>query len=113
MTGEFYSSDNKGNRVPPGVNCGDPVLASGIKITDGTIGADHTQTLVAGIMYQISATEVGGFIMGIATVATAANILFHVPRNGRLVFRMPVDYTTLYYQGLTNSAVGYITRMDN
>ncbi len=111
MYNETFLSDNEGNRVTPGVASGDPVLASGIKITDGTIGADHTQTLVAGAMYQISATEVGGFIMGIATVDTAANILWHVPRDGRLMFKMPSGYTALYYQGLTNSAVGYITRM--
>lgn len=111
MSNEIFLSDNEGNRVTPGVSSGDPVLASGIKITDGTIGADHTQLLVAGVMYQISATEVGGFIMGIATVVTAANILWHVPRNGRLMFKMPTDYATLYFQGLTNSAVGYITRM--
>jgi len=109
--GETYLSDNDGNKVSPGVASGDPVAASGIKITDATIGADHTQTLVAGATYQISATEVGGFIMGILTVATAANILWHVPRSGRLTFKMPAGQTTLYYQGLTNSAVGYITRM--
>lgn len=111
MSYEVFLSDNEGNRVTPGVPSGDPVLASGIKITDATIGADHTQTLVAGAMYQISATEVSGFIMGILTVATAANILWHVPRNGRLMFKMPSGQATLYYQGLTNSAVGYITRM--
>ena len=58
MYTEIFLSDNEGNRVTPGVASGDPVLASGIKITDATIGADHTQTLVAGVTYQISATEV-------------------------------------------------------
>ncbi len=110
---DMYSSDNSGNRVPPGVNCGDPVLASGITITDGTVGADHEQAILAETTYQISATEVGGFILGVATLATAANILWHVPRSGRLVFTIPRGYTSLFYQGLTNSAVGYITKMKN
>lgn len=109
----MYSSDNSGNRVPPGTNCGDPVLASGLTITDATIGADHEQAILGATTYQISATEVGGFILGVATLATAANILWHVPRSGRLVFTVPRGYTSLFYQGLTNSAVGYITKMKN
>ncbi len=113
MQGEVYLSDNTGNRVPPGVACGDPVLASGIKITDGTIGANHTQTVAAGATYQImaDATSGGAFLFGIADTDTAANVIWFMPESSVRVITIPAGYTTLHYQALANGASAYLSKM--
>lgn len=111
MFNETYLSDNDGNRVSPGVASGDPVLASGISISDATTGADHTETLVAGAIYQIMTTTTGGFILGIADTTDAANIIWFVPAGGSRIFKMPNDKATLHYQGLVNTSAAYIARM--
>ena len=104
--------DNDGNCVAPGVMSGDPVLASGITITDTTTGGDETQTgLVAGQMYQIMAGIVGGFILGVAAVTSAENVLWFVPAGQARCFRMPFGYTTLHFMGLVNSSTAYIVKM--
>jgi len=110
---EVFLSDNGGNRVPPGVISGDPVLASGIKITDATVGGDHTQTVVSGATYQImtDATTGGAFLFGIATTATAANVIWFMPESSVRVITIPVGYTSLHYQALANGASAYISKL--
>jgi len=102
---EVFLSDNGGNRVPPGVISGDPVLASGIKITDATIGGDHTETVVSGATYQIMTDATT------ATTATAANVIWFMPESSVRVITIPVGYTSLHYQALANGASAYISKL--
>ena len=105
--------DAYGNTVPPGVQGGTPVLASGITLTDAAAGADHTETLVAGATYKIMAdTTAGGqWLFGIATTATAANIIWFCPLGGVIALTMPAGYTALHYQCLASGGKCYIAKM--
>ncbi len=114
MYNETYLCDNAGNRVPPGVSSGDPVAESGIKITDTTAGdGDHTETVVAGATYKImiDATSGGAFLFGIATTATAANVIWFAPEKSVLVIKIPSGITSLHYQSLASGGSAYIVRL--
>jgi hypothetical protein len=108
--GEVFLSDNSGNRVchPHTV---DPVAASGITLATGTAGDDKTQTLVGGQLYAI--TPIGTTILASITgvTSTAANIEFCFPPNVTSLFRMPIDKTTLYYEGDTSSKNAYARKV--
>jgi hypothetical protein len=103
--------DAYGNTVPPGVQGGTPVLASGITLTDAATGADHTQALVAGATYKIMSDAIGGWVFGVATVATAANIIWFVPPSQAVCITMPPGYATLHYMCLVNGGSCYIAKM--
>lgn len=109
--GSVMLRDAVGNTVPPGVAGGHPVLASGITLTDAATGADHTETLVAGRTYKLMADATGGWVFGIATVATAANIIWFVPPSGVVCITMPPGYTVLHYMCLVNGGKCYIAKM--
>ena len=113
MGQELFLSDNGGNRVPPGVATGDPVIASGITITDAAAGANHTEAVEAGATYQVmtDATSGGAFLFGIATTATAANIIWFMPESSVRVITIPAGYTSLHYQALANGASAYLAKM--
>ena len=113
MYNETYLCDNAGNRVPPGVSSGDPVAESGIKITDDTAGADHTETVVAGAIYKIMVdiTTNGAFLFGIATTDTAANVIWFAPEKSVLVIKIPSGITLLHYQSLASGGSAYIVRL--
>ena len=105
--GEVYQSDNSGNRVPPGIVAADPIVASGILLTDGTIGANHTQTVVAGASYAISLVSAASTLamyFGVADVTTDANVIWVVLPYETIVIKIPLGITTLNYEGAANSA---------
>ena len=113
MYNETYLCDNAGNRVPPGVSSGDPILGSGIKITDVAAGADYTETVVAGATYKImsDATASAAWLFGIATTATEANVLWFMPAgSAEVVIKIPAGYTSLHYQALA-AASCYVVRL--
>ena len=108
---EVFLSDNVGNRVPPGCSSGAPKLASGITLTDTTTGGDHTQTLVGGHTYKAMANSIGDWVFGIAAITAAANIMWFLPANQVMVFTMPVGYTALHYECLTNTGTCYLVEL--
>lgn len=111
---EMFLCDNGGNRVPPGVASGDPVLGSGITISDGTAdGDDHAETVEAGATYQIMVdkTTNGAFLFGLATTATPANILWFMPPLTVRVITIPAGYTSLHYQSLASGGSAYLVKM--
>ena len=113
MYNETFLCDNAGNRVPPGVSSGDPVKASGIKISDAATGADHTETVEEGKTYKImtDATSGGAFLFGILTTATAANVIWFMPESSVLVIKIPSGVTSLHYQALANGASAYLVKL--
>lgn len=106
---ELY--DNMGHNVPPHANLADPVLASGQTLTNATAGADTSATVVAGESYIITALTTGGFIFGLATVETAANIIWACPLGQTIIIKIPVGYTTLHYATNTNNGIAYLRKM--
>lgn len=114
MGSDVYLSDNAGNRVPPGVASGDPVLGSGITINDATAdGGDHVETVEAGATYQIMVDDTtdGAFLFGLATTVTPANILWFMPPLTVRVITIPAGHTSLHYQSLATDGSAYLVKM--
>jgi len=95
---EIYLSDNSGNRCSPHPDISDPVLDTGKSVVAGSKDTDGTVTgLTAGKMYAITSL-IGSHIFGIATLATATNIIWACGEGHTIQIRLPIGYTTLYYQ---------------
>jgi hypothetical protein len=108
---DTYLSTPNDKRVPPGVESGDGIAASGQTLTQATAGNNTTVTVVAGAQYLVTAMSAGAFFFGIATVATAANIIWAVGANHTCVINIPEGITTLNYSNDTNGAVAYLRRI--
>ncbi len=108
---EVYLSDNNGNRVPPGVNSGDPVLATGQTLSLTADDTDYEATVVAGESYLFTAAVTGPFVFGIADVTTAANIVWVCPLAATIHIKIPVGYTVLHYAGPVINAKGYLRKL--
>ena len=106
---EVYSSDNKGNRVPPHPNVGDPTLASGQTLSPNK-NTNTEATVVAGASYAITAIQ-GWFIFGLATTATAANIIWACPQEQTIVIKIPSGYTSLHYLSDSDDRTAYLRRL--
>lgn len=102
---EVFHSDNAGNRVPPHPGMSSPVAASGILLTDSTIGADHTQAVVAGASYAVtlvSAASTLAMYFGIADVTTDANVIWVCQPYETIIIKIPIGSATLHYEGAAN-----------
>ena len=106
---DVYSSDNIGNRVPPHPNLGHPTLASGQTLAPNK-ETNTEATVVAGASYAITAVE-GWFIFGIATTATAANIIWVCTQGQTIVIKVPAGYTSLHYQSGSDDRTAYLRRL--
>lgn len=95
--GEQYSCDNSGNRSGPHPDISDPVLGTGQVVTAGSKDTNATITVEAGKMYAITSID-GSHIFGIATTATATNVIWAVGEGHTIVIRIPYGYTSLHYQ---------------
>ena len=115
MVGSVRLADNSGFKAPPGVPTWTPMLASGASVTDAATGGDHTVTLVSGATYVVmaDATAGGNWLLGLATVATAANIAWFVPVSSTLCFHMPAGYTVLHYECLASGGTLYFSRLED
>jgi hypothetical protein len=110
MIGGTYLFDNSGHIVPP-AGAPDPVAASGQTLTNGTKDTDTEATVVAGASYAFTAQTVGGFYFGVATIATAANIIWACPLYRTIIISIPAGVTVLHYAADTNSGVGYLRKL--
>lgn len=106
---EVYSSDNVGNRVPPHPDMGTPTLASGQTLAPNK-DTNTEATVVAGATYAITAIQ-GWFIFGLATVATAANIIWACPQGKTIVIKIPAGYTSLHYLSDSDNRTAYLRRL--
>lgn len=106
---QVYSSDNAGHRVPPHPNLSDPVLASGQTIAASGKDTNAEITVVAGESYAI--TSIGFHVLGIATTATAANIIWAVSDGHTIVIKIPAGYTSLHYQTPSNTRTLYLRKL--
>ena len=106
---EVYSSDNKGNRTPAHPDMGHPRLASGQTLSPNK-NTNTEATVVAGGSYAITAIQ-GWFIFGLATTATAANIIWACPQGKTIVVKIPVGYTSLHYLSDSDNRTAYLRRL--
>lgn len=109
MQGEMYLSDNAGNRVPPHPNETAPVAVSGQTLAPNK-ETDTEATVVAGASYAITAVE-GWFVFGVATTATAANIIWVCTQGQTIVIKIPLGYTSLHYQSGSDDRTAYLRRL--
>jgi hypothetical protein len=109
-----YAADNGGNKASPSPQQAQPVVTQTAQVlTQGTAGTDTTATIVAGKRYRFTAQKTGGFVFGLATVATnsEANIRWACPVYDSIEIQIPAGYTTLHYTTDTNSGVGYLVEI--
>ena len=99
---EQYSCDNSGNRTGPHPDISDPVLGTGQVVTAGSKDTNASITVEAGKSYAITSL-IGSHIFGIATTATATNVVWAVGEGHTIVIRIPFGYTSLHYQTPDNS----------
>lgn len=120
MTNDTYISDNQGNRVAiPGT--ANPIAASGQTLADAVVGGDHTATVVAGAKYAITVgfttiadgAAMGSFLMGVADVTTAANIIWVCPFNSECIISIPAGITTLHYASDVAGTTAYLRRLSD
>jgi hypothetical protein len=108
MNNHVFNSDNKGNLVSHGLISADPIALSGQTLDQTT---DASITVVAGATYAITAC-VGYLLMGLLTVATAANIEW-VAANGQTIHvKVPIGTTTLHYIVVGTSPLAFLRRID-
>lgn len=106
-----FSCDNDGNRMPVHPDSANPILASGQTLTNASADTDTTATIIAGATYAITALNTGGFLFGLATTATAANIIWACTLYRTVIIKIPLSYTTLHYQTDTNNGMAYLRRI--
>jgi len=90
-----------------------PVAGSGQTLTDAATGGDHAVTVVPGATYALTTNDTAAntFLLGVATILTAANILWVCPPSHTIIIRVPSDVTALHYESLVNGGVAYLRRL--
>jgi hypothetical protein len=120
MCGIANISDNGGITVPPHPLCANPEAASGATLTDAATGGDETVTVDAGGLYAFTnrpAAVSGGtatdntFVFGLATVLTAANVVWVCTPGKTILIQVPDDVTTLHYESLVNGGSGFLRKL--
>lgn len=100
---ETFLSDNKGNRVAPGVTAIDPVAASGITLNPANTN-NATKTVVGGERYAVTVVGSSPFKFSITgTTVTAANIEWVCCPHETIIIKIPEGTTSLNYAVLTAS----------
>lgn len=110
-----FTYDNIGFRTANCPEQSQPVITQTAQaLTQGTAGADTTATVTAGARYRFTAQKTGGFVFGLATVATGseANIRWCAPVGVSIEILIPEGYTTLHYTTDTNSGIGYLVKLE-
>ena len=99
---------NGGHTAAPGAVSVDPVLATGQKLADAVIGANHTATVVAGKSYAVTADATGAMLLGLADSTVAANVMWVVSPNQTVIIHIPIGYTSLHYSATVNTTTIYL-----
>lgn len=91
-----------------------PVAGSGVTLTDAATGGDHSQTVVPGATYAVTVSPAvagGHFHFGLASILTAANILWACCTGETILIRIPDNVTALHYQSLANGGTAWLRRL--
>ena len=107
--------DNQGFNVPPGVAGYTPKVGGGQKVTDAATGGDHSDiTVTAGKTYVVMADSTAGgqWLLGVATVLTATNVMWMVPVGGVLCLHVPLGYTAIHYECLASGGSLYLVELE-
>lgn len=109
-----FLSNNAGERSSPTPESSQPkVTQTAQKFTHEAAGTNVGATVVAGKRYRFTALITGGFVLGLATVATGseANIRWVCPLGKTIEITIPAGYTTLNYTPDTDDAIGYLVEL--
>ena len=102
-----YSLDNSGNLIAPHPNAINPKAGSGITITtNGSQNTNDTDTVVSGATYAM--TNIDGtdsVLLGLATTATAANVIWVIAPGQTVIVKIPEGTTTIHHQSIGTSVV--------
>lgn len=110
---DTFLCDNAGNRVPPGVVSGHPVLGSGQRLPGGAGG--RTVTVKPGTAYQLMALNSVGrnFSFGLEDPVAAVDLLWLMPRSTMRVVVIPPGHTLLHYRGSGAGAAVYLVELES
>jgi hypothetical protein len=111
--------DDKGFYALPGIVGGQPVLAKGQTLTNAAADTNTTATVTSGKSYRVTCLNTGGFLFGLATTATAANIIWACALHQSILIHIdPVmagvekgGDVTLNYQTDTNDGMAYLVEL--
>jgi len=113
-------SDDKGFFALPGVISGHPEDGKGQQLTNAAADTNTTATVISGKSYLVTAMATGGFLFGLSTTATVANIMWACPLYQTVLIHIdPVQAgvqkggnVTLNYQTNANNGIAYLVELD-
>ena len=108
--------DNAGRRTSPTSEQSQPVISqTAIKYSTDTAGTDYSTAVTAGKRYRFTSHLVGGFVFGLATVASGseANIRWCCPLYQSIEIDIPSGYALLYRTPDTTNAVGFLVEIES
>ncbi len=108
---DIFLCDNAGNRVPPGVASGHPVLGSGRTINELSPVLDFTISVESGASYLIMVKD-RSTSFGVEDSTIEANVLWHMPAKTIRVFTIPTGYSALHWRFFTPNATIYIVKLE-
>jgi hypothetical protein len=120
MSQQIELCDLKGFYALPGVISGHPEDGKGQQLTNAAADTNTTATVISGKTYRVTALNTGGFLLGLSTTATVANIMWVCPLHESILIHIdPVQAgvqkggdVTLNYQTDTNAGIAYLVELD-
>jgi hypothetical protein len=106
--------DNGGFNTSPFAGASQPVITqTAQKLTQASAGTNTQATVVGGKRYRFTALKTGGFLFGLATVATGseANIRWICPVRETIEIQIPYGYSVLHYTVGVNAGEGYLVEI--
>jgi len=111
---DIYLSNNAGGRSSPTPESSQPkITQTAVRLTDAVAGTNASTTVTPGSRYRFTSLIAGGFIFGLATVATAGNVRWVCPLYHSIEIEIPVGYVLLHHTTDTTGAtnVGYLVEL--
>jgi len=113
---DFRQTDNSGHAAPAACFMAETVAGTAQVLTNGTALADATVTVVGGKTYLVvpvagTGGALGDVLMGILTVATAANVRWVAPCRVPTAIRIPEGTTTLHYAVTVVNTKAYLIEL--
>lgn len=112
--GEMFLCDNSGNRTPAHPSMANPVANSGVQLDAGKDVAG-TKTVVGGQSYIVSTcgSRTGRWLFSITgALATVAYVEWVCAQGEKIIIKIPLGVTTLYYLQKDQNGFGYLIPLD-
>lgn len=104
--------DNGGYNTSPHPGQSQPVITqTALQLTNASADTNDTATVVGGKRYRFTATEVGGFVLGLADVTTAGNVRWCCPVYHTIEIQVPNGQTSLHFATDVTNGIGYLVEL--